>query len=264
MDDEITVDPRESSFFKAMLLAEGLLFIIDQGAVALTRIWWCAHLQSLVCSDCHAVGVCSCFELGVTVLEHHLSQGASGYRLELGTCVHGGIGACILGDGPTEEDMAQGDKEAWKHRGGACGYQAQREKSFPMPLLDTARTRRVQDGAARKGDDRKHILNSLAGQPMDAPPLAGHEQYERINTALHFTMGLKQYIVEHGREQGSIQQLPAMPAWRDWDVSEQLVQSAKMFKVNTHVEMRSKLIQLSVDQYCTCLGRCAATATTLR
>ena len=47
LDSDIPADPKDSAFFKAMQLCEGVLVVLDPGAVVFTRIW-CSFEQATV------------------------------------------------------------------------------------------------------------------------------------------------------------------------------------------------------------------------
>ena len=62
---------------------------------------------------------------------------------------------------------------------------AHRQARFPVGLLQAAFRIKVEEGQASVETDRRHILNSLTGMPLDSEPHLTHEQYDRINKLLH-------------------------------------------------------------------------------
>ena len=54
--------------------------------------------------------------------------------------------ACIISDGPTAVDTAQGQMQRWEHRGGEQGHRLEREKAFPLGILSSARSIKIEDG----------------------------------------------------------------------------------------------------------------------
>ena len=66
-------------------------------------------------------------------------------KLELATVNEDG-NACIISDGPTAVDTAQGQTLRWEHRGGEQGHKLEREKAFPLGILSSARSIKIEDG----------------------------------------------------------------------------------------------------------------------
>jgi hypothetical protein len=62
---------------------------------------------------------------------------------------------------------------------------AHRQARFPVGLLQAAFRIHVEEGQASVETDRRHILNSLTGMPLDSEPPRTHAQYDRINKLLH-------------------------------------------------------------------------------
>jgi hypothetical protein len=80
-------------------------------------------------------------------------------------------------------------------------YKAHRQARFPVRLLQAAFDIKVEDGQASVETDKRHILNSLTGMPLDSEPPRTHEQYDRINKLLHTHYalgGLPRCVAEGG------------------------------------------------------------------
>jgi hypothetical protein len=78
---------------------------------------------------------------------------------------------------------------------------AHRQARFPVELLQAAFDIKVEDGQASVEADRRHILNSLTGMPLDSEPPRTHAQYDRINKLLHAHYalgGLPRCVAEGG------------------------------------------------------------------
>ena len=78
---------------------------------------------------------------------------------------------------------------------------AHRQARFPVGLLQAAFLIKVEEGQATVETDKRHILNSLTGMPLDSEPPLTHEQYDRINKLLHTHYalgGLPRCVAEGG------------------------------------------------------------------
>ena len=58
----------------------------------------------------------------------------------------------------------------------ATARKAHRQARFPVGLLEAAFRIHVEQGQASVETDRRHILNSLTGMPLDSEPPLAHEQ----------------------------------------------------------------------------------------
>ena len=100
LDEDLPDDPRQSSFFKAMQLAEGVLLVLDPEATPFTRIW-CAFEEAMV------------------------ADGGLGLLLDIATVYDqadkpdGKCAAVITDDGPTPTFTEKGEaaeeaRDAWE------------------------------------------------------------------------------------------------------------------------------------------------------
>merc|ERR1712232_1160637 len=145
-----------------MKLSVGVLLILNDkfgdtsAAVAFSRIW-CAFEES------------SCVN----------QSGASRMLLDIASVSRNRKGeqvAHVLADGIAAIDAAVGF-------GGpkmAPTLKRKREMRFPITVVKQGLTLQLEVAQASNEDDRKHILNCLAGRDLDLPPLAQHEQYTKV------------------------------------------------------------------------------------
>ena len=167
LSKELTADPRQTSFFKAMQLALGVLLILDDetalsdGATAFTRIW------------------CG-FEEFVAV-----THDGRDTPLLFDICaVHQGT-AQLLTDGLTNLEQAM--VPMLGHR-----VKSLREDNFPVGVLEKAMNIRIQNAQASMEADRRHILNTIAGSAtLDQQPPANHPQYDVVNHSLEATFAFR-------------------------------------------------------------------------
>lgn len=67
---------------------------------------------------------------------------------------------------------------------------AQRECTFPIDIIEAGLSVEIQNGKATVAQDRVHILNSIAGQALDAEPLESHNSYDVVNGKLRAKFAL--------------------------------------------------------------------------
>lgn len=125
LSEAITTDPSQTSFAKAMKLAEGVLLILDSNATPFTRIW------------------CD-YELYLT--SKHLSKQSMSF--DIVTVPSGSLDPVLLSDLPLP-----GEPEIRK---------IQREQLFPITLLLKGISMFLQDGDASVQADKGAILKCIA------------------------------------------------------------------------------------------------------
>ncbi|CAE8667697.1 unnamed protein product, partial [Polarella glacialis] len=80
------------------------------------------------------------------------------------------------------------DAEALVHDAGfpddAKAFKTLRELSFPIHVMEHGLKLELQKAEASQDADRKHILNAVVDQPLDAEPLLKHAKYDEVNTRL--------------------------------------------------------------------------------
>eukprot|EP00927_Polykrikos_kofoidii_P009998 TRINITY_DN14212_c0_g1_i1.p1 TRINITY_DN14212_c0_g1~~TRINITY_DN14212_c0_g1_i1.p1 ORF type:complete len:1172 (-),score=274.47 TRINITY_DN14212_c0_g1_i1:33-3548(-) len=169
---ELTVDPRETSFYKAMALADGVLLILDAKneytatgpATPFTRVW-------------------CCFEESVAVGD---TEREVPLYLDIATAIveeTGGLKPVVLTEGLVgKEKEIQGTFD-----GGAWGAKNRREMSFPTEVLSMGLDVDILKSAASVAGDKRHILNSIAGvrvDKLDDDPQVNSEKYDLVNKRL--------------------------------------------------------------------------------
>ena len=245
LDDDISDDPKESSFYKALQLSVGVLLIIDETGKALTRIWCCFEIGSSLdlqakyytsdelkkvremqeevtaledaykalpfgsADKAEAKGTWETHNEQLEALKAAAEHLTKKYEVATATVT----AAVVITDGVAPEDISQGKKYEWEHRGGAQAHKASRELAFPFNLLEKALHTRLQDGNASVPvsmihdcldisishshhiqADCLHILNSIAGQTdLSALPPEKHPNYDAQNNVLHWRIGIALY-----------------------------------------------------------------------
>jgi len=195
LDAEIAVDPRQTSFFKAMQLAEGVLLILDGKtettgpATPFTRIW-CAFEQYVA-------------------LEYYNNEGMPPTLLDIAT-LHAGD-AHFLTNGATYQDSLKQPHDPDYGK-------AQRESSFPLEVIRKGLTLQLERAQASEEKDRVHILNCIAGQQLELEPLEHHANYEKANKRLHSFFA--EVAFRQAADKGMIEELDLIDAlsadtWRD-------------------------------------------------
>ena len=124
-------DPRDTPFFKAMQLCDGVLVILDKDAIVFTRIW-CGFEQATVAQGKKLL-------LDIATVHNCWSRGVGWSRQPE-----------LLTDGFAYE--MENESEAYENfnniEDGKMGIKAMREKQFPVALLEKAYTIQVELGEA--------------------------------------------------------------------------------------------------------------------
>jgi hypothetical protein len=157
IEEELHMDPCQTSFFKAMQLSQGVLLVLDERSVhggpatPFTRIWCALELH--------------------VALEYMPSM-----LLDVATSGHSD-GVHILTRNPTHVDTLTNPHDFEYAK-------ATREASFPLEVISKGLTLELEKAEATKDSDRTHILNLLACRDLESPPLREHENYQRVNKML--------------------------------------------------------------------------------
>lgn len=178
LDGDLTDDPRQTSFARAMRLASGTIAVVDAAGQYFSRVWCCFEIFN---------------SLQMKEEERDVKARANGpYKYHIYTKrTHnaGGLGerrAVGLVDGDAPADAGYADNPGTRCRN-QMPMKAEREAHFPKALLRLALGARVEDGEASVAADRKRILNCIVGGGRDlnaeAPP--SHERYDDVNSILH-------------------------------------------------------------------------------
>jgi len=161
---ELAADPTASSFFRAMRLCRGVLLVVDpppdgkEPANVFRRIW----VQ---------------FEEAMTF---RLAD-EQDFRLDIVTTPRGGT-AQLLADGETELDRSR--------KVLATARKTIREKEFPIEIMGAALQVTMLKAEASNEEDRRRILNCVAGRPLDGTPPPAHEAFEQTDCRLHSLFAL--------------------------------------------------------------------------
>lgn len=167
LDDDITANPKQSGFTRAVRVAEGrTVTILDKGGVVFTRIW-CA------------------FELFLTLVDVEDEEEVTGRAME-------GIWAVYTAHPHTNTIYNEERDSLGIITGGApadFGFPnntAQREAEFPFHLIKQALNIQVETADATEHSDKVHILNSIRGHDdsIDDPPPPRHKKYRVVNHAV--------------------------------------------------------------------------------
>ena len=154
---DLSNDPRESSFFRAMQLAVGVLLVLDPEATTFTRVW-CAFEQATVV------------------------DGALPLLLDIATATDGSA-ATITDDGPTPTFKDEKEKKQWEEKRRER-KRREREKPFPLELFRKSLDIRVELAEASMAIDKTRILNSISGQTdLDRAPPASHPKFNEVTAA---------------------------------------------------------------------------------
>ncbi|CAE7036113.1 pcrA [Symbiodinium natans] len=183
---EIGSNPKESPFFRALRLVDGVLLILDGlGPATPFRRMWCCFEKSLVVSS-----------FGRDRDRHLLLDVA---------CTHEGKPE-LLTDGLTAEE-ARMEEAHRKVAANSSGWLAksQREGTFPVQLLQEGFQICIQKASASREEDRRRILNVIAGKPdgeLDTPPEPEHSAYQAVDRSLRglFAVATWRTAVEQGRQ----------------------------------------------------------------
>ena len=184
LEDDVTTDPAQSAFVKAIKLAEGrVLSVLDEGGVCYTRIWCILELHRALAGTYNIYTAregCTAYDLArVDELKHAVGRekrGREWYEEVLARLpVVKDRRAVGLTDGPAKVDGT------WV----AAAVQVYRQSSFPVELVRRIFDVRVQDARASFDADRVRILNFIAGRALDQEPLDACGPYDDMNTQLH-------------------------------------------------------------------------------
>lgn len=166
-DMNVSSDPRDSSFFKAMKLAQGLILILDSETTSGTgpatpfkRIWCAFEVSMAILHLKKPIDIVAC------------QQNIFGYdEVEVG----------VLTEGLTaHEEEFDSKNRGWGYRG-----KVKRESGFPADIVNTGLDIAVESADASFEIDRVRILNCIAGcDSLEEKPLTYHENYRKVNSQL--------------------------------------------------------------------------------
>jgi len=170
---DVSADPAQSSFRRAMDKVEGTVTVLDAKATTYTRVWCVYEIYVSLTAGVRADGQPYLYDVYTTV------EGASTPAVGI---TDGTVGA----DGEAQF---------------AVGAKGDREKEFPMDSGFRVLDFDLKCAQASVDSDRRHILNAIAGASADhleGEPPASHDNYERVNRLLQgrFALGIFRTAVE--------------------------------------------------------------------
>lgn len=173
LTDDVAMNPKESSFYKALHIAKGLLLVLDAAtgssgpATPFSRIW-CGFEQSVALDD---------------------PDRDERMLLDIATCI--GNESQLITDGIASADESHIFPSKAK---------VIRESKFPLEIFRVGLSTSLEMGQASNEEDRVHILNCLAGRGLNQSPLQKHENYTRVNNKLRavFAVAVWRLAVEKG------------------------------------------------------------------
>ena len=87
---------------------------------------------------------------------------------------------CIAHGEQSFEEVAAVEVDQWRGRS-YPSLKPYREAAFPLELLEKRHEIRVEQGQASWDEDRRRILNSLTGKPLESEPELQHPAYDAVN-----------------------------------------------------------------------------------
>lgn len=186
LSKDVAADPAQTSFHNALTIAQGTVSILDEKAVAYTRVW-CSYevYVSLQAREGYKYDVYTVRKDGTEKGEIGTQMKGSGKGKGKGSG-NGRPFAVGLTDGLTKVDMFWPEDSPQKGapRDGPR-QKLKREGDFPMEMAEKALAIQLETAEASQEPDRRHILNSICGvRDLDGVPPAKHPQYQHINNVL--------------------------------------------------------------------------------
>ena len=174
-------DPSQTSFYRAMQLAEGVVTVLDDEMTAFSRVW-CAYEIYMALCGFEAQGASKSYEI-YTANSNHIRENALDTSSEK-----------IRYKYPRPFVGVVDRMEAHNIKLGPSNF----------PSLRKALDVHVETGEASYEDDRRRILNSICGNITDdgAPPPEAHEAYDKVNATLRGKIALATYrlALERGED----------------------------------------------------------------
>ena len=195
--DDVTADPSETSFHKAILLSRGTIAIVDKLGMYFDRIWCCYEIFVALTvkeemRDEQVRGEPFTYDLYTATHYKHESTPDWTGAVAHATYYYGVVDAVGITDGVVAADRGYSpdydltslnDVGVYSEAG---EVKANREAGFPKLLVDKAIRAQTQAGKASVDADRRHILNTIIGEKdLDAEAPTDHANYEAINALLN-------------------------------------------------------------------------------
>mmetsp|Transcript_111955 Transcript_111955/g.311690 ORF Transcript_111955/g.311690 Transcript_111955/m.311690 type:complete len:634 (-) Transcript_111955:31-1932(-) len=175
---DMSADPANSSFRRAMALSHGSVLVLDSQATPFKRVWCIFEIFTTLRERGKPLDIVTFVPEGKGMPEVH--EGV--LRLPGGRVK-------MITDGFLSEDKAiEGKTVQVGHivRPAAPGdLKAQREAGFPLGVAFRGIETVVEEAAASVHADRVHILNAIAESPdLEADPPKEHPRYNAIDAAI--------------------------------------------------------------------------------
>jgi len=174
LSGDITKDPKESGFTKAMEVAEGrTITILDKEGIVFSRIWCIFELYLTLTNSQVGTAEENSKDGLWAVYTAHLHT----YKDSIGDKEEERKALGIISGGATSD-------------GGDSQIISDREAAFPYNLIEKSLSIKVEVAEASVEDDRIHILNSIVGrsiEDIDDVPLGDHGNYVQLNNSLSGT-----------------------------------------------------------------------------
>ena len=222
---DVTEDPAQTSFHRAISLSKGTVAIVDAGGAYFGRIWCCYEIyQSLhgeAAKVAHARQAAAAAAAAAAATQSNGGRrggrGAYGAQSRVAPDV---VPSRFTYDVYTacrhESQVAQlppSNRSVWLDAvgitdgtaaadNGLSSLKAAREASFPPAMLMLGLQARIEDGEASVESDKIHILNAIAAvADLNASPPLQHGRYDFTNATLRGRLAassLRQAIIAGG------------------------------------------------------------------
>ena len=192
LSDDVTEDPAQTSFHKAISISKGTIALIDRDGKYFSRIWCCYEIFQSLRGDAASDAA---------------ARHGGRYTFDVYTSHQSGAAVGIT-DGIANWDRSQGQKLVLEGDDVNKDSEAPinknlREKVFPSLLLMSGMTTRVEKGDASVSADKKHILNAIANSDdLNAPYATTHVSYDLTNATVrgYVAVGALKRAMETGGE----------------------------------------------------------------
>ena len=174
LGDALTDNPGETSFHKAMALAEGTVSVLDKGGVVFTRIW---------CGYEVYVSLASTPKPKPAAEDDHRNGWKKGDLVPYKWVVYTALDGVSTRHGNPVPAVGIADGLAPCDNGSAV--KQMRESFFPLTLADMALGIELQKANATVESDKVHILNAMIGErDFNAKLPTAHLMYNVLNETL--------------------------------------------------------------------------------
>lgn len=182
---DVTNDPSQSAFNRAMRLSKGTISILDKDGVVFSRIWCIFELYKTLTARNEEREANPTWCIYTAHNNEHVEKwmGMTEKREAVG-----------LVPGGTLSDI------------GRQSYTINREKHFPFHLIQSSLVTKIECAKATVEDDRIHILNSIVGaEDLESIPPSVHYKYAELNDSLRAYFAISPRALQGCLEQGNEQ-----------------------------------------------------------